>query len=573
VYFGTNWNEVNDANSSIHPNVDHNNVADTNYAIGILELGKTYYWRVDEVNDACDPNGWKGYIWRFKVAGYVVIDDMEDYTEGFGGDYPITRITGEPYGWESAYHNNTGSLLSLQTDPPFRGHQSMYFFYDCTEDYGSSGYYYAEISNHFVMDPCDWEVMGLKMLSLWFYGESFNASTGVEQMYVGLEDSSGAGSYSEVRYGDAEGQEVNDITIEEWQQWNIPLSEFTVDLSRMEKIYIGLGERYDEVPGGAGDVYFDDIRVYPPTCVLSERPTEFVKFDLYPDCIVDFDDVRIMGAEWLRADVNLGPVTKPDDANLLGWWELDEDSGPEAPDSSSYNNPGAIETIDSDVWWVTGRNDVNYALDFDGGRVLVPDAQELRPLNQVSATAWINYSAGQDSARVVVKGADNKETYTLEVNDDDLVFRVRDGNDPNADSYPDYGAETDSDELDRDEWIHIAGTFDGNDVKCYVNGELKATTDATELIFLSQDINDLAIGNRSDATDKPFHGTIDDVRVYDYGLSVEEVRYLATDGNGWVAMRSIANLVYDEPLGEGAVNFRDFAALADRWLVEKLYPQ
>ena len=567
VFFGTSWQDVN----SMTDPCATKDLGDENYdPCGLLELGKTYYWRVDEVNDACDPNTWKGKVWRFTIADYVTIDDMEDYTENYN-EYPITTTQQPNYGWDSYLHNGTGALVSLQTIPPFRGHKAMYFYYDLTDNWGC-GYYYAETSNHFAMDPCDWEAIGLKMLTLWFYGEPFNLTSGVEQMYVGLEDNSGGSSYSEVRYGDGEDEYINDITIAEWQEWNIPLSSFTsVDLSHMEKIYIGFGERYGSETGGAGDVYFDDIRLYQSTCVLSKRTSEFVKLDLYADCVIDFTDIEVMAEEWLRSDVNLGPVTKPDDANLLGWWMLDEGEGSTAYDSSDYGNNGTIEVIDINVSWVAGHNDVNHALDFDDGRVLVSDAAELKPMYQVSVSAWINYSEKQSSARVVVKGADNKETFDLEVDGLKLVFLVRDGNDPNAESYPKYAAESDNDALSYNEWIHIAGTYDGNMVKCYINGELAATGDASDLVFLSQDTNDLAIGNRPDAMEKPFKGLIDDVRVYDYALSAEDVRYLGTDGTGFLALQSIADLV-KEPLGQGAVNLRDFAILADSWLEEEMYP-
>jgi len=233
----------------------------------------------------------------------------------------------------------------------------------------------------------------------------------------------------------------------------------------------------------------------------------------------------------------------------------------------------------------SGRNDVNYALEFDDGRVLVSDAAELKPMHQVSVSAWIYYSEKQDSGRIVVKGADNKETYGLEVgSNDDLVFLVRDGNDPNAEDYPKYDAKSNEDALGRDEWIHIAGTYDGNSVKCYINGEVAGVNnDANAMTYfghpLSQDTNDLAIGNRSesDVMDRPFKGTIDDVRVYNYGLSAAEVAYIATDGGhngiGIFRMQSVANLYSEEPLGSGVVNLKDFAKLAGVWLEEKLWPE
>jgi hypothetical protein len=569
VYFGTNYNEVLDANSTIHPNVDYNNVTDTNYGPAPLELGQTYYWRVDEVNDPCV---WTGVVWWFTVAEFITIDDMEEYTSSFScDDYPITSSSCENYGWEDGYRNGTGSSLALVYPGSVynilahRGDQAMYYFY-----YNDAGLVYSEIWNHFDLDP-NWTRSGVKMLTLWFYGEPGNESTGIEPMYVGLD--SGPGSYSQVTYGDGAGEDGNDIAIAEWQEWNIALSEFaTVDLEDVNKLYIGFGDREGSVPPGrSGEVYFDDIRLYPSTCVLSQRSAAFAKLDLWPDCVIDFDDVDIMAGDWLEADVNFSPVTKPDDANLLGWWNFDEDGGAGSvvTDSSSNGHDGVIETIDVNVSWVAGHpNDVNYALDCNGGRVRVLHAPELIPMEQVSVSAWIKYSDEQNNSRVVAKGADDKETYQLEVDqDDDLRFSVRDGNNQK------YAVQSADDALDRDTWAHVAGTYDGNNLKCYINGQLEATTDASALVHLSQDTNDLAIGNKPGPEDDRFVGIIDDVRIYDYGLSADEVEWLASDGTGLVSMRPlIANVVNDEPLGERAVNLRDFAALAVEWLEEEKWP-
>jgi len=42
--------------------------------------GKTYYWRVDEVNDAAEGSPWKGSVWGFTTATFLVIDNFEAYT-------------------------------------------------------------------------------------------------------------------------------------------------------------------------------------------------------------------------------------------------------------------------------------------------------------------------------------------------------------------------------------------------------------------------------------------------------------------------------------------------------------
>jgi len=570
VYLGTNWDDINDVNTSNYagyPNVDYNNVDVNSYAPpSLLEFDTTYYWRIDEINDA-NNDRWKGDIWKFTVANYIVIDDMEDYTP-LGGGHDIFT------GWLDGSTNWTGSYLFLQTVAPVHGEQSMKYVYDNTFNWGPG--YYSEIESK-NLDPNDWSVFDLRILSLWFHGKAGNDANATEQMYVGLEDHDG--NYADVRYGDGEGEDMDDIRVEEWQEWTMALADFTgVNTAKLEKLFIGFGTRGGLVPGGGGLthwVHFDDIRLYPAYCVPEKGP----KADLSNNCIVDFADIEIMADAWLETDVNLGEVVKPDANGLVGWWKLDDGDGNIATDYAGYDNNGVIETIDVDVWWVAGRPLPNgtpdgNALEFDGGRVLVPDACELRPKHQVTTCAWVKFPEAQDhSARVVCKGADNKETFGLEVNEDDIfTFQVRDGNAPNADEYPRYAV--DSNELDHGEWIHLAGTFDGNSVKCYVNGQLEGTNnDANAVVILSQDTNDLAIGNRSDDDDREFIGTIDDVRVYNYALSLEEVKYIATDGTKIFSVQSVANLYNKEDLGERVVNIRDFAELAKDWLEKKLWPE
>jgi hypothetical protein len=571
VYIGTDWDEVNDANSTIHPNVDYNhvdvNMEDIPY---LLDLDQIYYWRVDEVNDTTTET-WKGLVWHFTVAEYIIIDDMEDYDRGFTG-YPITYFSGS-YGWDCGFTNSTGSVLSVAyADPyPLREEQTMIYAYD-----NGPATKYSEISTKDALNYTDWKTPGVRLLSLWFHGDQTSSEPNENvQMYVGLEDTDS--TYAEVRYPL---EDKNDVRVEEWQQWPIPLSDFTdVNLASIKTLYIGFGDRTNSsVSGGFGTVYFDDIRVYPPTCIPSERSPAFAALDWDDDCIIGWGELEIMADEWLIGDVNLGQISEPCDANLVGWWKFDEGSGSTASDSSSYNNHGTLEINDVNVSWVAGHD--GNGLDFDGGRVRVPDAAELRPMEQVSVSAWIKYSDGQDNGRVVVQGADNKETYQLEVDeDDDLTFHISDGNDydPCDDSYEGHQAGSDNDALERDEWIHVAGTFDANMIKCYINGELAGENNEPNLskanFFLCQEPNDLGIGMRPEDDADNFDGIIDEVRIYDYGLSAQEVAWLATDGTGIVSFQSIANLKDDEQPGERVVNFRDLCILGDDWLVQELFPR
>ncbi len=80
----------------------------------------------------------------------------------------------------------------------------------------------------------------------------------VEPMYVRIEDSAGAKA-TVVNADEA-------ITLRPtWQEWKIPYSALTgVNLSRVKKMYIGVGNRSTPTAGGTGTVYIDDISLGRP---------------------------------------------------------------------------------------------------------------------------------------------------------------------------------------------------------------------------------------------------------------------------------------------------------------------
>jgi len=75
IYFGTDYNDVNDANTSDSTGIYRDTIDVNNWPVGqTLQLGQIYYWRIDEVNetDPCSP--WKGDVWKFKVKSATLID-------------------------------------------------------------------------------------------------------------------------------------------------------------------------------------------------------------------------------------------------------------------------------------------------------------------------------------------------------------------------------------------------------------------------------------------------------------------------------------------------------------------
>ncbi|MHC4155468.1 MAG: LamG domain-containing protein, partial [Planctomycetota bacterium] len=232
-------------------------------------------------------------------------------------------------------------------------------------------------------------------------------------------------------------------------------------------------------------------------------------------------------------------------------------------------------TAEGSHYWAAGKIG-QYAVGLNGGWVLVEDegnTPELRPGHKASVMAWINLAQRSSSdIKVVVKGRDNHETYGLEVNDeyDGLTFLMRDGNGLDGGDPQKYDIISEQ-ELPLDEWVHIAGTYDGNEMTSYVNGEVEGTTTPGPDELYSDANDGFGIGGRWGDSSGRFVGEIDDVRVYDYGLSQAEVAWIATQGDGVFLLTSQANLYLDDPNPE-VINFKDFARLFDYWGDEQLWP-
>jgi uncharacterized repeat protein (TIGR01451 family) len=247
VYFGTNFGEVNDANTS-SAGIYKGTVTNPSYSIqsNNLEFGTTYYWRVDEVNTIHPAIRWKGSVWSFTADCYLV----ENF-ESYGTNNPALR---------AVWVKSSSATTIIYTSPiAHSGDVSMEFDYT-----NSSSPYYAEVTatigtgtGKLVIDP-NWLGRNAELLSLWFYGQPTNDAN--EQMYIKLTDGDTPIHTATVNYPD-----MDDVREVEWHQWNIPLAAFTdVNLRKVAKISIGFGdETYPGAdPNGRGIVYFDDIGLH-----------------------------------------------------------------------------------------------------------------------------------------------------------------------------------------------------------------------------------------------------------------------------------------------------------------------
>ena len=101
--------------------------------------------------------------------------------------------------------------------------------------------------------PRDWTEKGVNTLTIWFRGKSDNAA---ETLYVALNGSAVVNH-----------ENPNAAQITAWTEWTIDLQAFAdqgADLTNVDTIALGLGNKSNPVAGGSGTMYFDDIRLYPP---------------------------------------------------------------------------------------------------------------------------------------------------------------------------------------------------------------------------------------------------------------------------------------------------------------------
>ncbi|MFQ6034261.1 MAG: hypothetical protein ACE5NM_00230 [Sedimentisphaerales bacterium] len=255
VYFGADQVVVADTNTSDVTGIYRGRQDANSYEPETLQWGHTYYWRIDDLNT--DGSISMGRVWSFTVADYLIVDDFESYTDDLGNRIFQTWMDGLGYTEPAPGFggNSTGSTVGY-TAAPFTertlvhgGTQSMPFNYN-----NITLPFYSETQRTFDV-PQDWIRKAVKTLALWFHGDLGNSA---EQLYIGVQDS--AGVTFVVSHANPSATMFNT-----WQQWNIDLKQFSnagIDLTNVKKMYIGVGNRAGQQPGGSGMLYFDDIRLY-----------------------------------------------------------------------------------------------------------------------------------------------------------------------------------------------------------------------------------------------------------------------------------------------------------------------
>jgi hypothetical protein len=251
---------------------------------------------------------------------------------------------------------------------------------------------------------------------------------------------------------------------------------------------------------------------------------------------------------------------------LVGYWTFDEGAGTVVFDESGKGNDG---TISGNPTWINGVS--GKALEFHGLGSAVGGGDSINCGNDAS----LNIPSQISIAMWIMPGADNPEgkgsetapmCKALSSANPSWSWQVRYGwgsskpymaftfnTSPRAWAYV-------GKNLNRYEWCHIACSHDGTTLRCYLNGE---ETESTPMGQITSSPTPVVIG--SDGWGSDWIGGIDDVRVYNHGLTVEEIAKVMAGAPAELAKEPIPEDQATDVLASTVVSWTagDFAATHD----------
>nr|NCS40427.1 hypothetical protein [Microcystis aeruginosa BS13-10] len=232
------------------------------------------------------------------------------------------------------------------------------------------------------------------------------------------------------------------------------------------------------------------------------------------------DDVRVWNITRTQAEIqaNLNQKLSGNEQGLAGYWNFEETTGNTVNDLTANKNNGTL--INGVQRTVANSNPITRpegkALFFDGvnDSVKIADSPNLNP-TKITIEAWVKSSnwAGQTHPAIVAKGI-NEEYLLWKSNDavgnEKFAFRL------GRNIVTVYGSTT----VQNDVWYHVAATYDGNEVKLYVNGSLEGIQSIATVI--PDGVNPVTIGGGVNSN--YLRGNIDEVRIWNVARTQAEIQ-------------------------------------------------
>ena len=229
--------------------------------------------------------------------------------------------------------------------------------------------------------------------------------------------------------------------------------------------------------------------------------------------------IRMPKSLWLVGlFLSLGSGVVMGREGLVAHYSFDEGSGPIVRDATGQSGDGKIHGAK----FVKMQD--GFALEFDGidDYVEVPDSKNLQ-LDRVTLEAWVNSKKNTGGSVASKNGCSSyRQNYAIKLGPNVVNFRLV--------KCPRIGMYSQTLGIDKNKWYHLVGTYDGNDIRIYINGVPKNTNDTGEFavgttdepLYIGASFYGVKLGSF-------FEGRIDDVRIYNRALTAQEIasRYQA----------------------------------------------
>ena len=229
----------------------------------------------------------------------------------------------------------------------------------------------------------------------------------------------------------------------------------------------------------------------------------------------------------------------PGPTPTVSHWRLDGD----ATDSVGSNDG----IVNGNPQWIGGMVEGAVELDGAGDYINCGNDASLNLTNNFSISLWLKPDAGSN---ILCKGNANATAPAgaYSINSDgssNAIFILRN----NTDSAPALVFAP----ITFDQWNHIVATFSNGNMTVYTDGS-PANTGTLSTATVNTNADPLAIGAEGDGGG-PLTGGIDDVRIYDYVLSQDDIDAMLV---------APFNAQYDVN-NDGIINHKDFAEVVDDW--------
>jgi len=260
-----------------------------------------------------------------------------------------------------------------------------------------------------------------------------------------------------------------------------------------------------------------------------------VYFGTNPDELVQLGEVTTEYAEpgtlqrgstyyWrvdeVQADGSLvtGELWSFNTGRLVTHWKLDEGAGDTIINTAGTEYNGKIM---GNPAWTTGI--IGGALEFnsEGDYIEIEDSNDLALRNQITVCAWVKTDKITRRWQAIATKGDRSWRLQGCRNGNALEFSC------SGLLVPDnrWGSLYGTTDVDDGQWHHVAGVYDGQSIYLYLDGRVDNSKPAPGKIRL--DDKPVFIGNNSQHPNRFWNGLIDDVRIYSYGLTADEVTELS----------------------------------------------